>query len=354
MLVKQNIILPMALVGILSAQSPAVQKAMASRLPADPNRVYSTFNTVLIDKELAPGVFAVFADDAFERGEKGLQVSTSSGYVIGEKGVLVIDAQQTKRLATNLIELIKEKTDKPILYVVNTNYYGDHSFGNQFFVAEGFRIINNGTKIIQHENAQKMIQNHFEEDRVFEYTLSARKEDVAEMQPTPADILITGQAVSKTVIDLGDKQVEIIYPGRTQTDGNLFVYLPKEKVLFGGNSIPSGGKVVGMPWLTYGGLDEFLKSLQVLRKMLASDTQIGSGHGYPTDIKALDNIIVYFQDLQKSVRQAVNKGLDLAQTKIKVKQDLEKYRNHTLFEMIQDLNIEKTYQEYKIATLKTK
>jgi hypothetical protein len=60
------------------------------------------------------------------------------------------------------------------------------------------------------------------------------------------------------------------------------------------------------------------------------------------------------QDLQKSVRQSVKKGLDLEQTKIKTKQDLEKYRNHTLFEMIQDLNIEKTYQEYKTATPKTK
>ena len=323
--------------------SQAVQKAMNSRLPSDTNRVYSTFNTVLIDKEIAPGIYAVFADDAEKRGKKGKQVSTSSGYIIGKKGVLVIDSQQTKRLATNLIELIKEKTNLPILYVVNTNYYGDHSFGNQFFVSEGIRIVNDGTKIIQHAATQALIQNHFEEDRVFEYTLSARKEDVAEMQPTVADILLQGNE-AKLTIDLGDKQVDIIYPGRTQTEGQMFVYVPKEKVLFGGNNIPSGGEIVGLPWLTHGGLDAFVVSMQKIRSTIAVDAQIVPGHGYPTDVKALDNIIDYCLALQKEIKKAIKNAWSLEETIKKVSKNMEKYNTHTLYKMVQDMNISATYK----------
>lgn len=324
----------------------AVKNANATRLPADPKRVYSTFNTVLIDQEIAPGVFAVFPDDAYERTAVGKQVSTASGFIIGEKGVLVVDAQQTKRLATNLIELIREKTSLPILYMVNTVYYGDHSFGNQFFAHPKFKIINDGTKIIQHAFTQKMIQENFEEDRVFEYTLSARKEDVAEMVPVEADILIHGEQFTKITIDLGNELVDIIYPGRTQTDGNLFVYAQKAKVLFGGNSIPSGGATVGMPWLTYGGLDQFTSSLKELHAYVDKNTLIVSGHGHPTDMTALSNIITYFEILQKELKTAVQQKLTLTQTLTQIKKNMSQYSNHTLYEMIQNMNIEAGFKEY--------
>jgi len=48
------------------------------------------------------------------------------GVYIGDNGVLVIDAKMNKESVDQVIEKIKQLSDKPIKYLINTHSDGDH------------------------------------------------------------------------------------------------------------------------------------------------------------------------------------------------------------------------------------
>jgi cyclase len=74
----------------------------------------------LATKELAPGVYALISS---------IPGVDNAGFVVGEKGVLVIDARIATPMARQIQERVREVTDKPLLFLVNSNYHGDHTFG---------------------------------------------------------------------------------------------------------------------------------------------------------------------------------------------------------------------------------
>ena len=57
----------------------------------------------------------------------------NSGVVIGSRGALVIDSGINGEMAKQIQDRVRKLTDRPILYLVNTNYHGDHTFGNYAF-----------------------------------------------------------------------------------------------------------------------------------------------------------------------------------------------------------------------------
>lgn len=59
------------------------------------------------------------------------------GFVVTKTGVVVIDPGSTVQVGRMLLKKIKEVTDKPVSYVLNTHIHGDHWLGNQAF-AEAF------------------------------------------------------------------------------------------------------------------------------------------------------------------------------------------------------------------------
>lgn len=83
----------------------------------------------LFSKEIATGVFAVMPDDVFTKDH----VATTAGFVIGERNVLVVEGMLNGDLASQLIGLVRRETSKPIRFLVNTSYHGDHAYGNYLF-----------------------------------------------------------------------------------------------------------------------------------------------------------------------------------------------------------------------------
>ena len=97
------------------------------------NLVWDAGTVQLKLEKLAEGVYALYPTDAREKNSKGYPVATSGGFVVGDNEVLVIESMVNKRLAEQVIEFVKSVTDKPIRYVVNTSYHGDHAYGNYVF-----------------------------------------------------------------------------------------------------------------------------------------------------------------------------------------------------------------------------
>lgn len=313
----------------------AYRHAAEARKPEEPTLVWTPANVALVTREIAPGVFAVYPDDAARKNAAGIPAATSGGFVIGDKGVLLVDTMINRDLAEQLLALVKEHTDKPILYAVNTSYHGDHSYGNQF--------LPKSTSVIQHAKTQAYIQHNFVSDIAFMSQYFGANSGLSELQPQAAAMLL-GDGETKD-IDLGGKQVRIMHLGFAQTEGDLFVSVPGDKVLFTGNPIISSGP--SMPWLLDGHSRESLATLKRLRAMFPDDTVVVPGHGVPTTMATVDGHIHYIEELEREVGAAIADGLDAAQTAERVGQRMQaRYGAYKIYPWVHtQVNVGKVYEE---------
>jgi glyoxylase-like metal-dependent hydrolase (beta-lactamase superfamily II) len=279
--------------------------------------VWDGNKVILTSEKLDNGLYTYYSSEAKAKEIKGLPVATSGGFVVGDKGVLMIDTMLNERLYEQTQALIRKATDKPIIYAVNTSFHGDHSYGNMY--------LPEGVRIIQHEVTKQYIDTHFEADTQFMIQNFGKGRGIEEIKPVAADILIAKGG--KITLDLGGKSLEIIDFGFAQTGGDLFIWESVSKVMWTGNSIitikPS------LPWLLDGHLVETLTSLHKVYDFLPADARVVPGHGSVMAKKDIKWHIDYLTTVKKEVEAAVAEGLTLEQTVERVKMpEFEGYALH--------------------------
>jgi len=92
--------------------------------------------------KLATNVYAIQPTAVESETTKGIPQATSGGFIVGEKGVMLIECFLNKRLFDQEIKLVRSVTNKPILYAVNTSDHGDHCFTNYLLPANTLIIQN--------------------------------------------------------------------------------------------------------------------------------------------------------------------------------------------------------------------
>ncbi len=296
------------------------------------NLVWDAGTVQLTLEKLAEGVYAFYPTDAKEKNAKGYPVATSGGFVVGDNEVLVIESMVNKRLAKQVMGFVKKVTDKPIGYVVNTSYHGDHAYGNYAFPKT--------TKIIQHSRTKAFMDNKkgFEADKKWMSQYFGKNRGIEEVVARSADIVVD----DKKTIDLGNKKVEIIHMGFAQTAGDLFVWIPESKVFWTGN--PVVAQPPALPWLLDGKHEEVLATMKKVRSFLPSDAIVIPGHGIPIKPKDLDFIIRYLEILHQEVESAVKKGLTLEQTQKAI--TMKNFQGYALWDWVHSaVNVPNTYKE---------
>jgi cyclase len=139
----------------------------------------------------------------------------NSGVIVGEKGVIVIDAKTSPAGGKELLDDIAKITPKPVTTVILTHSDGDHVNGLASFPA--------GITIIAHENNKK------EQEKA----LAAGGRGAP-----PADHLPTRTVTaSKESLDIEGVKIELYHWAPAHTSGDLVVYLPAQKVVFTGDII---------------------------------------------------------------------------------------------------------------------
>ena len=139
----------------------------------------------------------------------------NSGVIVGDKGVIVVDAKTTPAAGKELLEDIAKITPKPVTTVILTHSDGDHVNGLASFPP--------GISIIAHENNKKEQQTAL--------AAGGRGAPPAEHLPT--------QTVSKNKenLKIDGVKVEVLHWAPAHTSGDLVVYLPDEKIVFTGDII---------------------------------------------------------------------------------------------------------------------
>src|SRR5215813_10204288 len=98
----------------------------------------------------------------------------NSGIIVGDDGVIVVDAQATPALAGEVIERVRNVTDKPIRYVVLSHYHAVRVLGASAYKAQ---------EIIASETCRSMIVERGKEDWDSEYGRFPRLFRAAETIP---------------------------------------------------------------------------------------------------------------------------------------------------------------------------
>ena len=155
-------------------------------------------------KELAPGVWSY--EQLRSAGDE--KFTTVSMFVVTNDGVLVADGQGSVEETQRMIDHIAEITDQPITTVVVASDHGDHTAGNSAF-PEGVRFIAHPTSAAALESMA-----------------------AARSAGAPPVRLATDLVSDRMSLQMGGREIQVLFLGRAHTGGDLVVYLPAEKIMF--------------------------------------------------------------------------------------------------------------------------
>ncbi|CAK8713875.1 Beta-lactamase [Candidatus Electrothrix laxa] len=299
--------------------------------------VWDANTLVMMSEKMADGVYAYYPADAKAKAPQGIPIGTSGGFIVGEKGVLVIDTMLNERLFKQVQELVRSVTDAPIRYAINTSYHGDHSYGNMYLPAE--------TTIIQHLQTKAYVDKHFKADTEFMIVNFGKERGIEKIVPRTGDILVNPGG--RLQLDLGGKIVEVMDFGFAQTGGDLFIWEPESKVMWTGNAIAASQPA--LPWLLDGHLLETLTTFQKVFEFLPQDARVVPGHGHVIGREGLRWHIDYLTAVKNGVKKAVDEGFTLEQTVERV--TLPEFGGYALFGWVHpQLNVPAAYKDLKQPT----
>jgi glyoxylase-like metal-dependent hydrolase (beta-lactamase superfamily II) len=193
--------------------------------------------------------------------------------VRGSRGLLVVDTQASARAARAIVEDVRALGVGEVTAVVNTHEHFDHTFGNA-----AFREAYGALPIHAHEVAaeQTIDAGEWAKRRFAEETDDPHREEVLETEVVPADHTFS----SVTVLDLGDRQVELVHPGRGHTAGDAALRVPDADVVLAGDLVEESGPPA------YGSdchpLD-WPGTLDVVLNLLTPGSVVVPGHGALVD-----------------------------------------------------------------------
>jgi len=243
--------------------------------------------------EVAPGVY-------FRKAQtEPVFTGCNQGFVVFRDYVLVIDANFPGQ-AENVIASIRERTDKPIRFVFDTHYHGDHADGNMQYVKLGATIV-----------AQERSQPLFQTKGIDGFD-GAKKSRAAEYGGLSYEIPSLYFS-HKLVFDDGQQRVELVFFGHAHTASDAVAWLPKHRILFTGDACVNGA-------FNYTGDSNTESWIAVLVAMEdLGPATVCPGHGEAGGPEVVANQKRWFTELRARVKEGIGRG-DTVDT---VKESLE-------------------------------
>jgi cyclase len=270
---------------------------------------------------VADGVHAAVAAPAYK-------VNSNTAIIETDDGVIVVDTHSKPSAARVVMERLRELTPKPVRFVINTHFHWDHWHGNEVYPAaypNAEIVTNQLTREAMVRKGLKRVQDHVREVPAeiakLEAAIAAARSS-GERAKLEADLrlarayLAEVRALKPTLPTVvfeqtmrlyrRDREIHLLHLGRAHTEGDVFVYLPKEKI------VVTGDAVIGWtPYMGDGYPEDWVATLDRLAA-LDFDRMI-MGHGAVAGREWLRFFRGYVSDLVESVRAEVATGAALAE-----------------------------------------
>ncbi|MCX7187166.1 MAG: quinoprotein relay system zinc metallohydrolase 2 [Methylophilales bacterium] len=273
------------------------------------------------DIRLAPAILAIFfllsatqvqsADFGIEDLGNGIYVhhgahlDIDTGYqgdicnisfVVGSRGVAVIDTGGSLKVGKQLRAAIKAVTPLPILYVINTHVHPDHIFGNAAFVQDNPVFVGHAKL----GDTMQLRQEAYTKLNIKYLGADAEGSDMVK----PSLVVSTGSK-----LDLGDRSLQLTDYVSAHTVTDISLIDSKTQTLFTGDLLFIERTPV---------IESDIKGLIAAIDSLKSSqvSQVVPGHGPFTKdwIVALNNERLYLEALLTDIRANIKNGVSMEKT----------------------------------------
>jgi glyoxylase-like metal-dependent hydrolase (beta-lactamase superfamily II) len=275
--------------------------------------------------KVADGVYAAVAAPAYK-------VNCNTAIIENDDGVMIVDTHSKPSAARVIVEKLRDITRKPVRYVVNTHFHWDHWHGNEVYPAtypDAEIVTNQITREAMVMKGLKRIQDHV---RQVPGEITKLKADLQAASPSQrtkleadlrlAEAYLTEVKALKPALPTiafeqtmklyrRDREIHLLHLGRAHTAGDVFVYLPREKVVITGDAM-----IGWTPFMGDGYPEEWAATLDRLAQL--DFTHIIMGHGNVTGREWLGTFRSYVHDMVEAVRQEAATGATLDEVKQRV------------------------------------
>jgi len=252
----------------------------------------------------------------------------NSTVIVGERGVILVDSGGTRTVGQHIAKAIRRITPKPVTHVINTHPHGDHYLGNSAFPE---------AMIISSEKCRAAVKESGLDWVALMERLVGRQ--IPDTKPIAA--AVTYREGSVTEVRLHGIPIILWVPPGSHTDGDLLVYLPRDKVLAAGDVVVNGI----VPVMQDASVRNWIDTLAEIQTLEAET--VVPGHG---DLMTMREV----RDLQQSiarfyagVKRGVEKGLH--ETEIRETLDLADWEKLERAYVI-GRNINRAYLEIEKAS----
>jgi cyclase len=178
------------------------------------------------------------------------------GVSVGEDGIVIVD-DQFAPLAEKIQAALRQITDKPVRFVINTHWHFDHTGGNAYFQKQG--------PIIAQENVRERLKK------------GANLLGM-DIKPAPKEALPIITFNDRATVHLNGEDIRAIHFPHGHTDGDAVIFFPQSNVVHMGDDfvtygfpfidLASGGSARGM-----------IAAVEKVMATVAADAKVIPGHG---------------------------------------------------------------------------
>jgi cyclase len=257
--------------------------------------------------------FAVQAQDlgpGFHKIKDGIytfapdQATTTCSFVITEAGVVMIDSCNSPLDSRRMVAAIKKVTDKPVMFLIDTETHADHT-ANHFIFSPPATVIN-------HEGAGEGMRKEYNPKRA--ETLAAKSSELRTALQGYKMIPPHIEYKDKMTLNLGERTFELIYLKNVHSFADTAVWMPKERVLFASSAANVRTFINLRPTVV---LPDVIASYKLMKSL--NPEVVIAGHGQPTTTIIFDEYEGFYDLLMKRVGEMTAQGKSLNDIKKELK-----------------------------------
>lgn len=210
------------------------------------------------------------------------------GISIGEDGVFMIDDQYAP-LTQKILTEIKSLTDKPVKFLINTHWHGDHTGGNE-------NINKEGTIIVAHQNVRKRMSTE-------QFNSMWNRKTPA--SPKGALPIVTFD--KSLTFHFNGEDILVFHVHDAHTDGDAIIYFSKSNVLHTGDTYFQG-KYPFIDLDSGGTVNGYINAVKFILDLIDDETKIIPGHRGISNKKELQAFLLMLEDIKLIVEKEIAAG----------------------------------------------
>ena len=271
---------------------------------------------------VAPGVYALLGEQG-EISPRNRGVVGNAGFIVGDTGVLAVDTGVSWRYGRDMLATIAGVTSLPVQLTVITNPIQEFHFGATAFQERGIPVL-------AHQKAAELMRQRCET------CLKNLRRVLGDEEMRNSKVVEPDQLIEHTTsLNVGGRELQMIYFGWASAPGDLAVFDPTSGVLFAGGLVSVGQ----IPPLRDADLEGWISALEQLDKLPAKT--IVPGHGPVSTPEQARQTLSYLRALRAKVGMLYKSGAGLAEAIARAQ--LPEFESWSLYGVLHTQNVQQLY-----------